>query len=260
MLKTEDWSASTYLRFEDERTRPAAELLARVPLASAARVVDIGCGPGNSTELLVRRYPEADVLGLDSSPDMLATAAKRLPEIRFAQADIAAWTPEAPVDLLYGNAVLQWLPDHETLFPRLMAQLAPGGAFAAQMPDNLGEPSHAIMREVAQDPRWGGRLDGAAASRTRILTLEAYYDLLLPQAAAVDVWRTTYVHPLNGAQAISDWLSSTGLRPFLNPLSAEERTTFVKLYVERIREAYPERANGKVLLRFPRLFMVAVKR
>lgn len=260
MTLKEDWSASTYLRFEDERTRPAADLLAHVPFNAPRRVVDLGCGPGNSTELLTKRFPEADVLGLDSSPDMLAAARKRLPDVAFEEADLASWSPAQPVDLIFANAVLQWLPGHETLFPRLLKLLTSDGALAVQMPDNLDEPSHATMREVARDGEWAERLAGAAASRERLLSAEGYYDLLAPHAVAVDIWRTTYLHPLGGVGAIADWLRSTGLRPFLDPLSEEERETFVSRYVERVGAFYPERARGKVLLRFPRLFIVATRR
>lgn len=256
----EDWSASTYLRFEDERTRPAADLLARVPLIEPNRVVDIGCGPGNSTELLVRRFPAAQVSGLDSSPDMLEAARKRLPDVAFELADISDWTPETPPDVIYANASLQWLPDHDALFPRLLRSLAPAGALAIQMPDNLDEPSHAAMREVARDAAWAERLSGAAASRTKILSGEGYFDLLSPYASVVDVWRTVYIHPLDGAEAIAGWLTSTGLRPFLDPLDPDERERFLSLYIERIKLFYPERANGKALLRFPRLFLVAVRK
>ncbi|MFD1704497.1 trans-aconitate 2-methyltransferase [Methylopila henanensis] len=258
----EDWSAARYLRFEDERTRPAAELLARVPLASARRVVDLGCGPGNSTELLARRFPDAEAVGVDSSPDMLAAARGRLPSARFVEADIAHWAPgeaERP-DVIFANAALQWLPDHETLFPRLLRALAPGGVLAVQMPDNLQEPSHVAMRETALDGRWRDRLSAAAASRTALLPMERYYDLLTGAGATADVWRTTFAHPLDGLAAIVDWLRATGLRPFTAPLDAAERTLFEADYQRRLASFYTPRADGKVLLRFPRLFMVAKAR
>ncbi|HVI28336.1 trans-aconitate 2-methyltransferase [Hansschlegelia sp.] len=256
----EDWSAATYLRFENERTRPAADLLARVPLERAGLVVDLGCGPGNSTELLAARFPEAELVGVDSSPDMLAAAAERLQAARFVEADVASWTPAARPDLIFANAVLQWLPDHETLLPRLIRSLAPGGALAIQMPDNLSEPSHVAMAEAARDPAWAARIANAGGARTKILSAEGYYDLLAPDAAAVDVWRTTYLHPLDGAEAIADWCRATGLRPYLDPLDAAERARFLQIYTDRLRAFYPEHANGKALLRFPRLFIVAIRR
>jgi trans-aconitate 2-methyltransferase len=260
MKLKEDWSAATYLRFEDERTRPAADLLARVPLEAVSLAVDLGCGPGNSTELIAGRFPEAKLVGVDSSPDMLKAAQRRLPDAAFVEADLAEWSPDRTPDLVFANAVLQWLPDHETLFPRLMRLVAPGGALAVQMPDNLSEPSHAVMAEVARDGRWAERIASAGASRTEILSGEAYFDLLAPHAASVDVWRTTYLHPLDDAEAIASWLKATGLRPYLDPLDEDERKAFLALYVERLRAFYPERGAGKVLLRFPRLFVVATRR
>jgi trans-aconitate 2-methyltransferase len=255
----EDWSAATYLRFEEERTRPAADLLARVPVQKARRVVDLGCGPGNSTELLAKRFPEAEIVGVDSSPDMLAAARERMPDARFVEADIASWRPDAAPDVVFANAVLQWLPDHETLMPRLLRAVAAGGALAVQMPDNLSEPSHVAMAEVARDGAWAARIAHAGEQRTAILSAEAYFDLLAPHAT-VDVWRTTYVHPLDGAEAIAGWCRATGLRPYLDPLDPDERERFLALYVERLRAYYPERATGKALLRFPRLFLVATRR
>lgn len=252
-----DWNADLYLRFAEERTRPAAELLARVPLAAVGHAVDIGCGPGNSTELIVRRYPEATITGIDTSPDMLEKARCRLPAVAFTLDDAATFTADPPADLLFANAVLQWLPDHEALFPRLMEGLAPGGVLAVQMPDNLDQPSHRLMREVAARPDFAGTIGDAGAVRARILPVEAYYDLLAPLAATIDIWRTTYVHVLADAPAIVDWLRATGLRPFLEPLGEAEKTAFLDAYTQQIAAAYPRRVDGRVLLAFPRLFIVA---
>lgn len=260
MTLREDWSSATYLRFADERTRPAADLLARVALDSPRKVFDIGCGPGNSTELLVGRFPDAEIVGVDSSPDMLTAARERLPDARFVEADIATWAPDRAPDLIFANALLQWLPTHETLLPRLMRTLTPGGALAVQMPDNRSEPSHIAMAEAACDPAWASRIANAGAARTDILSAEGYYDLLIPQSASVEVWRTTYVHPLEGPEAIAAMVRSTGLRPYLDPLDEAERERFIALYVERLRAYYPKRADGKVLLPFPRLFFVATRK
>ena len=152
-----DWNADLYLRFAAERTRPAAELLARVPLETIDHAVDIGCGPGNSTELIARRYQEAAIVGLDTSPDMLEKARARLPGVTFTLGDVASFTAEPPADLLFANAVLQWLPDHTALFPRLMQAVSPGGVLAVQMPDNLDEPSHRLMRDVAAEPEFAAK-------------------------------------------------------------------------------------------------------
>jgi len=252
-----DWNPALYTRFEDERTRPAAELLARVRLQTAKRVVDLGCGPGNSTELLVERFASAEVVGVDNSPSMLDAARQRLPGVRFELADIAGWQPAPAPDLLYANAVLQWVGGHAQLLPRLVNSLAPGGVLAVQMPDNLGEPSHAAMRETAAEPRFAAHLRAVAAMRTQLLSADETYDLLAP-LAEVDLWRTTYHHRMDDAAAIVSWLRATGLRPFLDGLPGESlREDFLAAYRQRIEAAYPPRADGHRLLAFPRLFVVA---
>jgi trans-aconitate 2-methyltransferase len=253
-----DWNPALYTRFEDERTRPAAELLARVPLDAPRVVVDLGCGPGNSTELLVKRFPTARIVGTDSSQAMLATARQRLPQLSFEQGDIAQWTPAEPVDLAYANAALQWVGDHPRLLPRLLSALAPGGVLAIQMPDNLDEPSHRLMRETAA-ALLGIAADDGDQHRARILPAQQYYDLLTLQAD-VDVWRTTYYHRMDDAAAIVQWLRATGLKPYVDPLAPELQARFLAEYQHRIELAYPPRADGKRLLAFPRLFIVARRR
>jgi len=255
-----DWNPALYRRFEDERTRPAAELLARVALPSPRRVFDLGCGPGNSTELLVERFPEAEVVGTDNSPAMVEAARQRLPRVHFELSDINQWQPGTPADLVYSNATLQWLPDHEHLFPRLFAAVAPGGVLAVQMPDNLDEPSHRLMRETAALPKFAQHIGDAAQVRARILPAGSYYDLLIPEAAEVDVWRTTYHHRMGSPADIVQWLRSTGLKPFVEALPEALQPEFLQAYEARIAEAYPEHADGRVLLPFPRLFLVAVRK
>lgn len=255
-----DWNPALYRRYEDERTRPARELLARVPLAGAARVVDLGCGPGNSTELLAQRFAGAELTGIDTSEAMLASARERLPQAQFARADIAAWVPRgAAPDLIYANAALQWVPDHATLIPRLFSLLAPGGVLAIQMPDNLHEPSHRLMRAVAAEVPWADAIGDANALRGELLGIGAYYDLLAPQAAQVDVWHTIYQHPMASAAAIVEWLRATGLRPFVERLSPGLQASYLADYECRLDAAYPARADGRRLLAFPRLFIVACK-
>ncbi|MGV3683259.1 MAG: trans-aconitate 2-methyltransferase [Acidovorax sp.] len=255
-----DWNPALYRRFEDERTRPAAELLARVPLARAAHVVDLGCGPGNSTELLVQRFPQAQVTGIDTSEAMLASARERLPGTAFELGDIATWVPAVAPDLIYANAALQWVAGHDTLVPRLFSLLAPGGVLAIQMPDNRQEPSHRLMRAVAGEEPWRGPIGDADAVRTELATIAGYYDMLAKDAAHVDVWHTIYQHVMPTAGSIVDWLRSTGLRPFLDPLGDVLRASFLAEYERRIAGAYPERSDGKRLLAFPRMFIVAQRR
>ncbi|MFL5258487.1 MAG: trans-aconitate 2-methyltransferase [Hyphomicrobiales bacterium] len=252
-----EWNSEQYLKFADERTRPARDLLAQVPLAESRRVFDLGCGPGNSTELLAARYPNAEITGIDSSPDMLEAARDRLPELSFVQADVAAWTPDGECDLLFANAVFQWVPHHPRVLQRLAAHLKPGGVLAVQMPDNLGEPVHALMCETAAQGPWASGM--ADAARDELPAAQDYYDLLRSAASHVDIWRTTYHHPLEGAQGIVEWMKGTGLRPFLAKLAPDEQRAFLESYTARIAAAYPLRADGKVLLAFPRLFIIAVR-
>jgi trans-aconitate 2-methyltransferase len=250
------WSAAQYVKFEEERTRPVRDLLERAPADNVRRAADIGCGPGNSTEILIARYPDAGVVGIDSSPDMIAAARKRLPGIDFEVADIVGWDGSG-FDLILANAVIQWIPDHETLLPALLARLAPGGSLAVQTPDNLDEPSHVLMREVADEGPWAARLAEATKARAPRRGADWYFRRLRANGARVDLWRTTYFHALAGPAAIVEWVKGTGLRPFLDPLAPAEREAYLARYEARIAEAYPAEADGTVLLPFPRLFFVA---
>lgn len=252
-----DWSAAQYLKFEDERTRPARDLLAQVPLVAPRRVFDMGCGPGNSTELLAERFAGAELVGLDNSPAMLEAARQRLPGLRFDFASAEDWVPGPGTDLVFANAVYQWVPEHLPQLARVQVALAPGAVLAVQMPDNMAEPSHRLMREVAAEGRWAAKLAGAA--RRPLPEVRAYYEALKPAARRVEIWHSIYNHVLEGAAAIVDWVSSTGLRPFLEPLDAAERADFLAEYTERIAKAYPATSDGKVLLRFPRLFILAMR-
>lgn len=253
------WSAGQYLKFEDERTRPARDLLAQVPLDDIGRAVDLGCGPGNSTELLVERFGAAAVSGLDSDANMLEAARKRLPGTAFEQADLAIWRPAAPVDLLYANAVFQWVPDHISVLEALMDGLKPGGVLAVQMPDNLTEPSHRAMEETGAAGPWAPAFADGRIRRTTLPAPSAYFDRLGPKAARVDVWHTIYNHPMASAEAIVEWVKGTGLRPYLDAAGPEHTAAFLADYTARIDRAYPPMADGRRLLRFPRLFVVAVK-
>ncbi|KAB8308263.1 trans-aconitate 2-methyltransferase [Erwinia endophytica] len=255
-----DWDPDLYRQFEAERTRPAKELLSRIPLREVDSATDLGCGPGNSTELLRAAWPSARITGVDSSKAMLEQAFKRLPDCRFVQADIRHWVAETPQQVIFANASLQWLTDHQQWLPHLVAQLSRCGVLAVQMPDNLDQPTHSLMRKTGELPRWKEKISSAASNRARPLSTEAYYDVLCSVGCSVDIWRTTYYHVMPSPQAIVDWLRATGLRPFLAPLEESEQETFLARYLQELQEIYRIREDGCVLLPFPRLFMVAQKR
>jgi len=255
----EDWSASQYLKFEDERTRPPRDLLAQVPLASARRVVDLGCGPGNSTKLLIERFPEAEVIGVDSSPDMLRQARERLPQCKFVEGDLATWMPDKPTDLLFGNAVFHWVPDHPNVLARLLTSLPTGGVLAVQMPDNIDQPAKMLMEQVAGSGPWAATIGQAQAIGSDLPRPEGYYDLLRPVANRLDIWHTHYNHIMADHASVVEWFKGSGLRPFLAPLDAAMRADFLARYTEEISKAYPVRKDGRVMLKFPRLFILAVR-
>lgn len=248
------WDPKTYLAFGAERTRPAADLLARVPLVSPRRVADLGCGPGNSTQLLRARFPDAEIDGIDVSPEMLRDARKEGIDARFIEADIASWTPDAPYDVIYSNAALQWLGDHETLLPRLLSYLAPGGVLAVQVPRNFDERCHVLIREAVADPRWADKMKDVR-DWWNVLIPERYYDLLAP-GAAIDMWETRYFHILEGKDPVFHWMMGTGLRPFAGVLEGAAKEAFLEHYRGLLAKAYPPQADGKIVHRFLRLFFV----
>jgi len=253
------WDSGQYLKFSDERTRPANDLVARIKHASPTRVVDLGCGPGNSTAVLSARWPNAEILGLDNSPQMIAAAQKAYPNGTWLAADIARWTAEKPVDVLFSNAALQWVPDHAAVIPRLFAQLAPGGAFAAQIPANYDGIAHQLMRELAKSSTWK-TFFREPVREWQVQPPAFYYDVLAPRAASVDLWLTDYLHVLDGPEAIVEWYRGTGLRPFLDRLSQPaERASFVEAYTREIARAYPRQPDGKILFPFRRLFFVSYR-
>jgi trans-aconitate 2-methyltransferase len=249
------WSPSTYLQFADERGRPFVDLLARVGAEDPEVVVDLGCGPGQLTATLARRWPEARVQGLDSSPEMIARAQEHTGRrLSFAVADLRTWQPAEPVDVLVSNATLQWVPGHRALLPQLVAAVRPGGWLAFQVPGNFGEPSHRLLHELAADPRFAAATQGllrpAAAEPTD------YLADLAGLGCTVDVWETTYLHVLTGPDPVFRWISGTGARPVLQALDESQRTEFEAAYRARLAAAYPAGPRGTVLP-FRRIFAVA---
>lgn len=256
---TNDWNSALYLKFEAERTRAARDLLAHVPYCDTQRVYDLGCGPGNSTRLLAMSFPDADIIGIDKSDNMLSVARACTPTATFIKEDIAHWRPSEPADLIFANAALHFLPDHRGLMTRLLSYLRPGGRLAVQMPNNTHELSHAAMRMVAADGPWAPRLLPIAKSIMVLGPLEEYYNLLAPLCSTIDIWQTVYVHPLDGPDGVVEWFEGSGLRPFLDLLDEHERAEFLARYRERLAQAYPRQPDGKVLLRYPRLFFALQK-
>ncbi|HYA80882.1 MAG TPA: trans-aconitate 2-methyltransferase [Methylocystis sp.] len=252
-----DWSSALYLKFERERTRAARDLLSAIPPFEPRTVYDLGCGPGNSTELLAATFPNAEIEGVDYSDDMLVAARKRVSRAAFVKQGIEDWRPSQDAGLIFANAALQFVADHDRLMPRLASYLAKGGWLAVQMPHNIHEISHALMRMLAADGPWADRLVPIAKTRPVIGGVEDYYRLLRPASACFEIWQTTYVHALDGPKGIVDWFEGSGLRPFLEPLSPWERETFLARYERELAAAYPVQPDGKVLLRYPRLFLIA---
>lgn len=246
-----DWNPTLYMQYGAERSRPAAELLARIAPENVASVVDLGCGPGNSTALLQQRWPNAVITGIDTSVAMLDEARNALPTCHFIRADIRDFRPASPPDVLYANASLQWIPDHYELFPHLVSLLNTNGVLAVQMPDNWLEPSHVLMREVAFEQDYPNR------GRDALPGIHAYYDILSEAGCEVDIWRTTYYHQMRSHQAIIDWVSATGLRPWLQDLNEHEQHHFLTRYHQLLQEQYPLQEDGQILLAYPRLFIVA---
>lgn len=255
-----DWEPTRYLRFEDERTRPARDLLAQIPLTYPNVVVDLGCGPGNSTELLAARWPSSKLFGMDSSPAMVDKARTILPNVSFDTGDLRTYDPPTEVDLYYSNAVFQWIPDSERVssITRLLEPQKSGSVFAFQVPDNYHEPSHVAMRETALDG-WQELIEPSKLALRSFPSPFELYNAFKPLCSKVDLWHTIYQHRLENAEAIVDWLKATGLRPFLEPLDKEQQEAFLEAYLVRIREAYPPLEDGGVMLRFPRLFCVLTR-
>ena len=253
------WDADTYLRFANERTQPAVDLVARVDLWASRRIVDLGCGPGNSTGLLKARWPEAKVTGVDNSADMIRAARRDHPGIEFAEGDLSTWSPETPFDLVFTNAALQWVGDHGRLLPRLLDAVAPEGALAVQMPRNHDFATHRLMRQVAAEAPWRDKLAGAR-DPSPVKPPEFYYDCLAPKSRRIVLWETNYIQVMDGVDAIIAWLHGTGLRPFLARLDADERPRFLDHYRGLLAQGFPARADGKILLPYPRLFFIASPR
>jgi trans-aconitate 2-methyltransferase len=256
------WDPRQYLKFSGHRLRPGLDLLDRVTIESPGVIYDLGCGAGQLTLLIANRWPAASVQGLDHSREMLQQAAREPSRVEWVEADIGSWQPSEPADLIYSNATLHWLADHERLFPRLVALLQPGGCLAVQMPLSWGAPSHRLMRETLANGGPGGRAIGSedlrqTVARKWVEDAQVYYDLLAGCTSSLDIWETEYLHVLEGEDPVLEWVKGTGLRPILNGLGDAEREIFLQEYAHRLHQVYPPRANGRTLYPFRRLFLVA---
>jgi trans-aconitate 2-methyltransferase len=247
------WDPALYLDFDDHRSRPFRDLLARVGAPSPRRVVDLGCGPGHLTEVLSARWPDADVRALDSSPDMVAAARER--GVAAELADVVDWMPTPDTDVVITNAVLQWVPSHPQLLPRWLEALPPGAWFAMQVPGNFGAPSHALVRALLAEPHWRGRAE--VRGESTVPEPEEYAELLAAHAADIDVWETTYLHRLTGPDPVLQWISGTALRPVRDALDPTAYEAFRAELAPRLRAAYPMRPDGSTWFPFRRIFAVA---
>ncbi|MFJ5859969.1 trans-aconitate 2-methyltransferase [Pseudarthrobacter sp. NPDC092439] len=255
------WDPAKYVQFGGHRDRPFFDLVARIGAGQPRRVVDLGCGPGNLTASLAGRWPEADIVGVDSSAEMLDRAAplsRQFPSLRFELRDITAWEPAPGTDVVVSNAALQWVPGHRDLMRRWLANLAPGSWFALQVPGNFGAPSHVLMRELAASPAWASRLDGVLTGGESAGSAADYLAVLLDAGFTADAWETTYHQVLPGPDPVLEWVRGTALRPVLAALSAKEAARFEDEYAAALRKAYPPTRHGTVFP-FRRVFAVGHK-
>ena len=252
-----DWNPAQYLKFEQERTQPARDLANRIEIDAPERVLDLGCGPGNSSAVLKRRFPHARVLGVDSSPDMIERARKNLPDIEFRLFNATGGFSDLGEkwDVIFSNACLQWVPDHRSLLPRLMEALRPGGVLAVQVPLQSKAPVHRLMRELSHRPDRRAHLSGARPFH--LLEISDYCDILTQCAASFAIWETDYFHILPSHRAILDWYRGTGLRPYLAALPDSMREEFEQDLLRGVEASFPTLKNGSALFPFPRLFFVA---
>jgi trans-aconitate 2-methyltransferase len=249
------WEPQTYLRYADIRFRAGLDLIARIPKSEYPTIYDLGCGTGHLTRILADTFSSSPVIGIDSSSEMLAEARREFPSIDWQQADITSWRPSAPAGLIYSNAALQWVPDHETLLPSLLKQVRPGGVLAMQVPRHFESPSHLGLKELVMQSEWRSRLEPLLLAP--VPAPETYWRWLLPHARNIDVWETIYLQVLDGQDPVVNFMRGTALRPFLTILPEPDAARFVEAFAERMAAAYPRQPNGQTLFPFRRLFLIA---
>ncbi|MCT9868068.1 trans-aconitate 2-methyltransferase [Paenarthrobacter aurescens] len=255
------WDPTKYVEFGNHRDRPFHDLVARVQASDPRKVVDLGCGPGNLTATLADRWPEARIMGIDSSEEMLHKAeslAQPLGSLEFQQGDIADWAPEDDTDVVITNAALQWVPGHQEMLASWLRALQPGAWFAMQVPGNFTSPSHTLMRQLAESPSWSAKLDGVLRHDGAVGSPADYLNIMLDAGCSADAWETTYQQLLTGEDPVLQWVRGTGLRPVLSALSATDAARFEAEYSAMLRDAYPATGHGTVFP-FRRIFAVARK-
>ncbi|MBW4634756.1 MAG: methyltransferase domain-containing protein [Iphinoe sp. HA4291-MV1] len=254
------WDVNLYLQFANERTQPSLDLITRIAVSRPPkRILDVGCGPGNSTEIIRRQWSPSDIIGLDNSPEMIAAASIAYPEEKWILADIVTWTADTPFDIVFSSSTLQWVPNHASVFVHLLKQVAPNGVFAVQMPMHCKLAVFQLMLEIADDPVWKSQMHKAKGA----LIVEKpsfYYNILQPLASRIDLWETEYYHVMDSHESIMKWVSGAPLRPFLEALEDEEqKLRFQERLHAGLVQAYPQQKDGRVLFPFPRLFILAYR-
>lgn len=254
-----DWKPELYLKFSKQRTQPAIDLASRIGTAAPGRIVDIGCGPGNSTAILKKRWPNANITGVDSSPAMIAQAMKTDGDINWVCADASNGLSSLDkFDIVFSNAAIQWMPHHEELLPQLFSLLETKGVLAVQVPDTVHMPVHLALQSLVQSERWRAKLSGEYSHST--FPAPYYYDILSKLSSDIDLWETQYYHVMENHLSIVQWYSSTGLKPYLDQLESEnDQTDFLCEFENALKISYPKQMDGFVLFPFTRIFFIAIK-
>ncbi|MCM1488780.1 MAG: methyltransferase domain-containing protein, partial [Firmicutes bacterium] len=244
-----DWNSTQYLKFKKERTQPSIDLAARIDLENPVDIIDIGCGPGNSTAVLKTRFPKAKILGVDSSRNMVDRAKADNPDLSFKLLDVTSedWRLGQHFDIAFSNACIQWVPDHKALLPKIMGILKEGGKMAVQIPFNFKQPIHTLTDELIKTEKWCKKINEPRIFYT--LTAEEYYDILAEISSDFQMWETVYCHRMKSCEDIIEWYKSTGLKPYLDTLNDDDKREFLADVLVKVREHYPLRKNGEVIFR-----------
>lgn len=251
-----DWNSEQYIKFEKERTQPSVDLINKIDI-DAKTVLDVGCGPGNSTARLLNQYPDAEILGIDNSENMLQKASSTYPDIKFCRCDVPEGLESLKsFDLIFSNACLHWIPNHGALLPKLMEKLNVGGVLAVQMPLVQQAPFYKAVGEAVTEDKWKKL---RSIKNFHNLLPDETYDILARVSADVNMWETTYYHIVNSYNDVFEWYKGSGLRPYLDLLGEEEKAEFIADLTEKLEEKFPIRKDGKIILKMPRMFFIARK-